>query len=83
MVFSNKCLGRRNRSTHGKGKKDRTVPIPETITQELKAQIEKVSKLHEQDLVAGYDGVFLDDELEKKCPKAPKEFMYQWVFLTA
>ncbi|MDD2310260.1 MAG: phage integrase N-terminal SAM-like domain-containing protein [Desulfuromonadaceae bacterium] len=53
---------------HGKGKKDRTVPIPETITQELKAQIEKVSKLHEQDLAAGYDGVFLDDELEKKYP---------------
>lgn len=65
---------------HGKGKKDRTVPIPETITQELKAQIEKVGKLHEQDLAAGYDGVFLDDEIEKKYPKAPKEFMYQWVF---
>lgn len=65
---------------HGKGKKDRTVPIPESITPELKAQIEKVSKLHEQDLEAGYDGVFLDDEIEKKYPKAPKEFMYQWVF---
>ena len=65
---------------HGKGKKDRTVPIPETITQELKAQIEKVSKMHEQDLTDGYDGVFLDDEIEKKYPKAPKEFMYQWLF---
>ncbi len=65
---------------HGKGKKDRTVPIPESITPELKAQIEKVSKLHEQDLADGYDGVFLDDEIEKKYPKAPKEFMYQWVF---
>lgn len=65
---------------HGKGKKDRTVPIPESITTELKAQIEKVSKLHEQDLADGYDGVFLDDEIEKKYPKAPKEFMYQWIF---
>lgn len=65
---------------HGKGKKDRTVPIPETITPELKSQIEKVTKLHEQDLAAGYDGVFLDDEIEKKYPRAPKEFMYQWVF---
>jgi integron integrase len=65
---------------HGKGKKDRTVPIPESISPELKAQVEKVSKLHEQDLAAGYDGVFLDDDLEKKYPKAPKEFMYQWVF---
>ncbi|NTV51153.1 MAG: integron integrase [Geobacteraceae bacterium] len=65
---------------HGKGKKDRTVPIPEAITPELKVQIEKVARLHEQDLADGYDGVFLDDEIEKKYPKAPKEFMYQWVF---
>lgn len=65
---------------HGKGKKDRTVPIPESITPELKAQIEKVGKMHEQDLADGYDGVFLDNDIEKKYPKAPKEFMYQWVF---
>lgn len=65
---------------HGKGKKDRTVPIPDSITQELKVQIEKVAKLHDEDLATGYDGVFLDDDLEKKYPKAPKEFMYQWVF---
>lgn len=65
---------------HGKGKKDRTVPIPETITQELKVQIERVAKLHDQDLAAGYDGVFLEDAVEKKYPNAPKEFMYQWIF---
>jgi integron integrase len=65
---------------HGKGKKDRTVPIPETITQELKVQIERVAKLHDEDLAAGYAGVFLDDAIEKKYPNAPKEFMHQWVF---
>ena len=65
---------------HGKGKKDRTVPIPEAITPELKVQIEKVAKLHDQDLAAGYNGVFLDDAVEKKYPNAPKEFMHQWVF---
>lgn len=65
---------------HGKGKKDRTVPIPEAITQELKAQIEKVAKLHDQDLAAEYNGVFMDGAVEKKYPNAPKEFMYQWVF---
>ncbi len=59
---------------HGKGKKDRTVPLPETIMPELKAQIKMVAELHEQDLAAGYDGVFLDDAVEKKYPKAPKEF---------
>jgi integron integrase len=65
---------------HGKGKKDRTVPIPESITAELRDQLVVVGELHEKDLAAGYDGVFLDDDLEKKYPKAPKEFMYQWFF---
>jgi integron integrase len=65
---------------HGKGKKDRTVPLPEAIVPELKKQIAKVAKLHEKDLAAGYDGVFLDDAVEKKYPKAPKEFVHQWFF---
>ncbi len=65
---------------HGKGKKDRTVPIPETITPELKAQIRVVGELHDRDLAVGYDGVFMDDDIEKKYPKAPKEFIHQWFF---
>jgi integron integrase len=65
---------------HGKGKKDRTVPIPESITTELKTQIARVGKLHDRDLAEGYDGVFLDDAIEAKYPKAPKEFIYQWFF---
>lgn len=65
---------------HGKGKKDRTVPIPESILPELEAQIKVVGKLHDKDLEAGYDGVFLEDDIEKKYPKAPKEFINQWFF---
>jgi integron integrase len=65
---------------HGKGKKDRTVPLPEALIVELKDQIEAVGRLHEKDLAAGYDGVFLDDAVEKKYPKAPKEFIHQWFF---
>jgi integron integrase len=65
---------------HGKGKKDRTVPLPETITPELKAQIKVVEELHDRDLAVGYDGVFLDDDIEKKYPNAPKEFIHQWFF---
>jgi integrase len=48
--------------------------------EDLKAQIETVGKLHDRDLAAGYDGVFLDDAVEKKYPKAPKEFIHQWFF---
>jgi integron integrase len=65
---------------HGKGKKDRTVPLPKTIMSDLKARLEEVAMLHDQDLAAGYDGVFLDDAMEKKYPKAPKEFIHQWIF---
>lgn len=63
---------------HGKGKKDRTVPIPEAILPELRAQIKNIGELHDRDLANGYDGVFLDDAVEKKYPKAPKEFVHQW-----
>ena len=67
-------------TVHGKGKKDRTVPLPETIVPELTAQIEVVEKIHDQDLRAGYAGVFLDDQLEKKYPSAAKDFAWQWFF---
>jgi site-specific recombinase XerD len=63
---------------HGKGKKDRTVPLPASIIPELQAQVRVVGELHEQDLAAGYAGVFLDDAVEKKYPNAPKEFVHQW-----
>jgi integron integrase len=65
---------------HGKGKKDRTVPIPESMRDELGKQVKKVSDLHGRDLADGYDGVFLDDAVERKYPKAPKELVHQWFF---
>ncbi len=62
------------------GGKDRAVPIPRTIMPELTAQLDAVRKLHDEDLSAEYAGVFLDNQLEKKYPKAAKEFIYQWFF---
>lgn len=64
----------------GKGKKDRTVPIPRSIMPELAAQFESLKKLHDNDLAAGYAGVFMDNSLEKKYPSASKEFIWQWFF---
>jgi integron integrase len=64
----------------GKGKKDRTVPLPQSILAELQAQLERVRKLHDQDSAAGYAGVFLDGLLEKKYPAAPRELVWQWFF---
>ena len=65
---------------HGKGKKDRTAPLPQSIMPELKGQIQYVVDLHHLDLERGYAGVFLDDAVEKKYPNAPKEIIHQWFF---
>jgi integron integrase len=67
-------------TVHGKGKKDRTVPLPESMLEELQKQISRVVALHAKDLADNYDGVFLDDAVEKKYPKAPKELVHQWFF---
>ena len=67
-------------TVHGKGGKDRTVPLPQAIMPELTAQLEIVRKLHDADLAAGYTGVFLDDQLEQKYPSAAKNFIWQWFF---
>ena len=64
----------------GKGRKDRSVPLPQSIMPELLSQMKTVEGLHDRDLAAGYHGVFLDDAIEKKYPKAPKEFCHQWFF---
>ena len=65
-------------TVRGKGDKTRTVPIPQRIMPELLAQLEVVKKLHGEDLAGGFAGVFLDDQLEKKYPRAPKELVWQW-----
>jgi len=64
----------------GKGKKSRTVPIPKALTHELLKQLEAVKTLYESDLRAGYSGVFLDNAMEKKYPRAAKELHWQWFF---
>ena len=47
---------------------------------ELTSQLVVVKSLHDEDLAAGYTGVFLDDLPEKKYPKAAKDFIWQWFF---
>ncbi|MBD3322847.1 MAG: integron integrase [Chitinivibrionales bacterium] len=64
----------------GKGKKDRTVPLPETLTPALKDHLQTVIKLHQQDLESGYAGTFLPDSLGKKYKNAASELVWQWFF---
>ncbi|MBL7189365.1 MAG: integron integrase [Phycisphaerae bacterium] len=64
----------------GKGKKDRTVPLPISIYPELKEQVEAVKRRHQSDLADGYAGVFLPGLLDKKYKNAAKELIWQWFF---
>ena len=64
----------------GKGKKDRTVPLPQSIMPDLKAHLKKVKKLHELDLAEDYAGAFMFDAIEKKYKNCAREFVWQWFF---
>lgn len=63
-----------------KGKKDRSVPLPKSIMPEFKKHLEMLKTLHQNDLERGYDGAFLENDIEIKCRNAAKEFLWQWFF---
>jgi integrase len=64
----------------GKGKKDRTVPLPEMILPELKARLELLKVLHRKDMDRKFSGVFLVNLLAKKYKSAAKQLAWQWFF---
>ena len=65
---------------NGKGKKDRTVPIPQSIVPNLQKQLQKVVAVHKADIQAKFSGTFLPDRLDQKYKNAAKEFVWQWFF---
>ena len=64
----------------GKGRKNRMVPLPESILPELRAHMDSLRGLHQLDLDNKYAGVFLLNALEKKYKNAGKELVWQWFF---
>jgi len=64
----------------GKGKKDRTVPLPESLQADLRGQLDRVYDQHKKDVAMGYDGVFLFDAYERKSKNAACQFIWQWLF---
>jgi len=50
------------------------------LVPELKAQLEKVMRLHREDLAANYAGTFLPGALEQKYKRASRELVWQWWF---
>jgi integron integrase len=64
----------------GKGRKNRTVPLPRALFPALQAQLEGVKALYDQDLKAGYHGVFMPGALDRKWKSASTEYIWQWLF---
>jgi integron integrase len=64
----------------GKGMKDRSTMLPEQLRNSLRDQIEKVKTIHDQDIKNGSGAVYLPYALERKYPRAEREFGWQYVF---
>lgn len=63
-----------------KGKKDRYVPLPASLIDDLRQQIEAVREQHARDLEAGHGEVRLPDALALKYPNAGRELKWQFLF---
>lgn len=64
----------------GKGAKDRVTMLPESLVSPLQDHLTRVRALFEDDRAADLPGVYLPDALEKKFPRADKEWGWFWVF---
>ncbi len=64
----------------GKGFKDRTVPLPQTLIQPLKTHLQKVHRQHINDLEKGHGRAPLPHALQRKYPNANREWVWQFVF---
>jgi integron integrase len=65
---------------HGKGNKDRYVPLPAKYIPDLRRWLERRRLLYEEDKAKNMHEVYLPDALDRKYPKAPYEWRWQYVF---
>jgi integron integrase len=63
-----------------KGGRDRVAPLPRVAETPLHRHLERVARLHRDDLASGICGPPLPGGLERKYPNAPREWAWQWVF---
>jgi len=64
----------------GKGMKDRVTMLPDTIAPLLQEHLQRVKRLHVEDLAKGYGSVYLPFALERKYPNANRQWIWQYVF---
>lgn len=64
----------------GKGDKDRATMLPQTLTLDLRAHLQRVQFMWQADVREGFGEVFLPPALATKYPRAKGEWAWQWVF---
>jgi integron integrase len=64
----------------GKGKESRVTMLPSSLIDPLKHQLEKAKAIHQQDLDKGLGSVYLPFALERKYPRADRQWIWQFVF---
>lgn len=79
VEFSQRQIVVRN----GKGAKDRVTMLPDSVVEPLAVHLQRVRRLHEQDLVQGLGEVHLPFALARKYPNAGREWGWQYVFPSA
>ncbi len=65
---------------NGKGAKDRTTMLPESLKTFLRDQLASVRSIHDQDIAEGWGQVLMPNALANKYPNASKEWRWQWIF---
>ncbi|HID30377.1 MAG TPA: integron integrase [Desulfobacterales bacterium] len=63
-----------------KGGKNRSTLFPRAVHEEMRRHLEKLKRLHEEDLVRGFGEVYMPEGLARKYRGAAKEFRWQYVF---
>jgi len=64
----------------GKGAKDRTTVLPDSLKADLQAHLLRVAQLHTDDRTRGAGLAPMPGALERKYPKASESFAWQFVF---
>lgn len=67
----------------GKGAKDRTTLLPESLREPLTQHLTKVKFIHTEDLRRGFGEIWMPFALSKKYPNAAKEWKWQYIFPSA
>jgi len=64
----------------GKGAKDRRTMLPGSLVQPLQSHLQHVQAQHQGDLQRGYGSIALPHAIDRKYPRAGRDWGWQWVF---